>query len=484
LRRSITINPLYSARQVFRDSVAAPLLSGANFSPVFGALKQIGESATREKLESRGIIGGQIFTGTNEDLSRILGELQTGKMGMSQFIARAEAISMEADALTRRAQYDSYIAQGLSEMEATMMSLESMNFNRKGVSPSVRLASTLIPFFNAQLQSLDVLYRAATGKMPMNERLDIQGKLLRRGALLAGTAIAYALLMQDDDTYKNATPDEKYGNFFIHIPGMKESLRVPVPFEVGYIFKSLPEAIVNIMNSKEGGEEALKAFTNIAIQTIPGGSSALMPAAAKPLLENLTGYSFFTGRQLETKAEQMEKAEFRFRDNTSELAKQIGAMTGTSPIKVDNLIRGYTGSMGVAMVQAFNFAMPTAGTPEQAAKRLSDAPVIGPLFQPENAGGIAGAVYDRMTEINEVKRTYDKLIKDGRRAEANSFLQQNVEEYSKAAFAGNIQAQMNKITQAINAVKASAMPPAEKREQLETLQNIRIQIASSVRGFL
>lgn len=484
LRRSITINPLYSARQVFRDSVAAPLLSGANFSPVFGALRQIGESATREKLESRGIIGGQIFTGTNEDLSRILGELQTGKMGMSQFIARAEAISMEADALTRRAQYNSYIDQGLSEMEATMMSLESMNFNRKGVSPSVRLASTLIPFFNAQLQSLDVLYRAFTGKMPMNERLDIQGKLLRRGALLAGTAVAYALLMGDDETYKNATPDEKYGNFFIPIPGMKESLRVPVPFEVGYIFKSLPEAIVNIMRSEEGGEEALKAFKNIAIQTIPGGSSALMPAAAKPLLENLTGYSFFTGRQLETKAEQMEKAEFRFRDNTSELAKQIGSFTGTSPIKVDNLIRGYTGSMGVALAQAFNFAMPTAGTPEQATKRLSDMPVVGPLFQPQDAGGIVGAVYDRMTDINEVKRTYDKLIKDGRRAEAQAFMQENAESYAKSAVAGNVQAQMSKITQAVNAIKASSMTPDEKRERLTALQDLRIRLAASVRGVL
>ena len=484
LRRSITLNPLYSARQVFRDSVAAPLLSGANFSPVFGALRQIGESATREKLESRGIIGGQIFTGTNEDLSRILGELQTGKMGMSQFIARAEAISMEADALTRRAQYNSYIAQGLSEMEATMMSLESMNFNRKGVSPSVRLASTLIPFFNAQLQSLDVLYRALTGKMPMNERLDIQGKLLRRGALLAGTAVAYALLMGDDETYKNATPDEKYGNFFIPIPGMKESLRVPVPFEVGYIFKSLPEAIVNIMRSEEGGEEALKAFKNIAIQTIPGGSSALMPAAAKPLLENLTGYSFFTGRQLETKAEQMEKPEFRFRDNTSEVAKQIGSFTGTSPIKVDNLIRGYTGSMGVALAQAFNFAMPTAGTPEQATKRLSDMPVVGPLFQPPDAGGIVGAVYDRMTEINEVKRTYDKLIKDGRRAEAQAFLQENSDSYAKSAVAGNVQAQMSKITQAVNAIKASSMTPDEKRERLTALQDLRIRLAASVRGVL
>jgi hypothetical protein len=484
LRRSITINPLYSARQVFRDSVAAPLLSGANFSPVFGALRQIGESATREKLESRGIIGGQIFTGTNEDLSRILGELQTGKMGMSQFIARAEAISMEADALTRRAQYDSYIAQGLSEMEATMMSLESMNFNRKGVSPSVRLASTLIPFFNAQLQSLDVLYRAFRGKMPMNEKLDIQGKLLRRGALLAGTAVAYALLMQDDDTYKNATPDEKYGNFFIPIPGIKESLRVPVPFEVGYIFKSLPEAMVNIMNSKEGGEEALKAFKNIAIQTIPGGSSALMPAAAKPLLENLTGYSFFTGRQLETKAEQMEKAEFRFRDNTSEVAKQIGSFTGTSPIKVDNLIRGYTGSMGVALAQAFNFAMPTAGTPEQATKRLSDMPVVGPLFQPPDAGGIVGAVYDRMTEINEIKRTYDKLVKDGRRAEAQAFMQENAESYAKSAVTGNVQAQMSKITQAVNAIKASSMTADEKRERLDALQDLRIRLATSVRGVL
>jgi hypothetical protein len=290
--------------------------------------------------------------------------------------------------------------------------------------------------------------------------------------------------MGDDETYKNATPDEKYGNFFIHIPGMKESLRVPVPVEVGYIFKSLPEAIVNIMRSDEGAQEALKAFTNIAIQTIPGGSSALMPAAAKPLLENLTGYSFFTGRQLESKAEQMEKAQFRFRDNTSELAKQIGSLTGTSPIKVDNLIRGYTGSMGVALAQAFNFAMPTSGGPEQAAKRLSDTAVIGPLFQPENANGIAGAVYDRLTDIQETKRTYDKLIKEGRRAEAGAFLQDSMDTYAKSALGGNVQTQLNKITQAINAVKASTMSATDKRDQLENLQKIRIQIASSVRGFL
>lgn len=484
LRRSITVSPLYSARQVFRDSVAAPLLSGANFTPVVGALKQIGNSATREKLEARGIVGGQILTGTNEDLTRILGELQSGKMGVGQFIAKAEAIAMEADALTRRAQYDSYIEQGLSEMEATLMSLESMNFNRKGLSPSARFATTVIPFFNAQLQSLDVLYRSMTGKMPMSERLDIQGKLLRRGGLLASTAVAYALMMQDDETYKNANPDEKYNNFFVHVPGIKEAIRVPIPFEIGYIFKSLPEAIVNTMNSEKGGEEAYKAFKNIAIQTVPGGTSLFLPAAIKPIVEGVTNYSFFTGRSLETKREQMEQAQYRYRDNTSELAKQVGAMTGTSPIKIENLIRGYTGGMGVALAQSFDFAMPTNGTPEQAAKRLSDAAVIGPLFQPADAGGIVGAVYDRVTTLTETKRTYDNLLKSGQRAEAMEFLQRNMDDYAKSAIAGNVQQQLGKVTQAINAVKASSMSPDEKRESLDRLQQLRINLAASVRGAL
>jgi hypothetical protein len=482
LRKAITLNPLYSLRQIFRDSVAAPLLSGADMVPLLGALKQIGASATKEKLEARGIVGGQVFTGTNEDLTAILREFQSGKIGLSQLMARAEGIAIEADATTRRAQYDSYIKQGLSEMEATLMSLESMNFNRKGLSPSVRMASTLIPFFNAQLQSLDVLYRAMTGKMPFNERLDIQGKLYRRGMLLAGTAVAYALLMQDDEAYKNANPDEKYGNFFVRLPGLKEPIRVPIPFEIGYIFKALPEAMVNIMANKQGDEEAYKAFKQIALQTIPGGTSLFLPAAVKPIVENVANYSFFTGRSLETKREQNLEAAYRYRDNTSEIVKMIGQAGNVSPIKLENLIRGYTGSMGMALAQSLNMAMPTPkGTPEQATKRLSDTAVIGPLFQPNDAGGIVGAVYDRMTEVKEVKNTFDELVRDGRRAEAKEYLQTHLNDYAASAIAGNAQQQMTLVTQAMNAVKASNLPPDQKREKLDELQALRIKIATNIR---
>jgi hypothetical protein len=484
VRKGVMLNPLYSFRQLFRDSTAAPILSGANFMPVFGALKELGSSATKDKMEARGVTGGQVFTGTNEDLTRILKDFQEGKMGLGQLVARAEGIAMEADAATRRAQYNSYIAQGLSEMEASLMALESMNFNRKGLSPSARLLSTVIPFFNAQLQSLDVLYRAFAGKMPMNERLDIQGKLLRRGALLSATAVAYALLMQDDDAYKNATPEQKYGNFFLRIPGLDEPLRVPVPFEIGYIFKGIPEAVVNIMRNERGGEEAYEAFKQIAIQTVPGGSSLFLPAGIKPIIETAAGYSFFTGRRLESKAEEMMLPEFRFRDNTSELAKYIGSAAGVSPIKIENLVRGYTGGMGVALMQTLNFAAPTGGSPEKAAKRLSDTPLVGGLFQPNDAGGIINAAYDRMEDILQVKRSYDDLIKDGRTAQALELLQSRTMEIASASTAGNAKAQLAKITQAMNAVKASNMSPEEKRAQLDKLQKIRIMIAQSVREVL
>lgn len=481
VRKAVTLNPVFPLRQLFRDSVAAPILSGADFVPILGAIKELGKSATKEKLESRGITGGQIFTGTNEDLKKILQDFQSGKIGLSQLIARAEALNMEADASTRRAQYNSYINQGLSEMEATLMSLESMNFNRKGLSTSVRVASQIVPFFNAQLQSLDVLYRAMTGKLPFNERLKIQQKLYERGLLMAGTAVAYAMLMQDDEAYKNATPDEKYGNFFVHIPGIKEPLRVPVPFEIGYIFKGIPEALVNTMMNKDGAKEARQAFENIALQTIPGGSSMFMPALFKPFVENVTNYSFNTGRNLESKAQQVELPQYRYNDTTSEIAKGLGSALGYSPIKIDNLIRGYTGTLGTALAQAVSMSMPDQG-PEKTAKRLTEMPVIGAMFQPLDAGGQVAALYDRLIEIQQTKKSFDDLINKGQRQEAMALLQKRTNEIAQSSIAGNAQAQLNNIAKAMNAIKASSMPPDEKREQLDKLQQVRINYAKAIRG--
>lgn len=480
LRKGVTLSPLYVARQIFRDSLAAPILAGANFTPVLGALRQIGSPA-KGVLERRGITGGQQFTGTSDDLSMILRDVADGKPGWMSLLAKAEGMAMSADALTRRAQYNSYIEQGLSEMEATLMSLESMNFSKRGASPSIQIANSMIPFFNAQIQGLNVMYKALTGKMPLNDKLKLREKLLQRGGMMAAASMIYAIMMQDDEAYKNAEADQKYANWFVRIPGVDEPVRIPIPFEIGYIFKALPEAIVNTMASEEGGDQALKALRQIIIQTIPGGSSYGIPQALKPAIEAGLGKSFYTGRDILSAREKELLPEEQFRANTAEISKLIGQTAGVSPVMLENLVRGYTGTMGLAFLHALSMGVPPGEGPEKAVKRLSEYPVVGGAFQPNDAGAIVNSVYERMNDALKVERTYEKLVVEGRTAEANALLQRKGQEFMQAELANEFKTNMNQIVAAERAIQASNISGEEKRKQLDDLRKLKIAIAKEIR---
>jgi len=480
LRKAITLSPLYMAKQLFRDSLAAPILSGADFIPVLGALKEL-NGAAKEKLEKRGIVGGQYFRGTSEDLSMILREIADGQPGWMKALGRFEAMGMEADALTRRAQYNSYIEQGLSEMEATLMALESMNFNKRGASPSVHVLNSLIPFFNAQIQGLNVMYKAMSGNMPFNDQLRIREKMLTRGGMMAAATFAYAVMMEDDEAYKNATPDQKYGNWFIRLPGLDEPIKVPVPFEIGYIFKAIPEALYNSMTTEHGGEEAVKAFKQILLQTIPGGSSYGIPQAAKPLIEVGLGKSFYTGRDILSAREKDLLPEQQYRVNTSEAAKLVGSTLGVSPIKIEALVSGYTGTLGLAFLQAISLGVPSKETPERAVRRLSEYPILGGAFQPNDAGGIINSVYERMNESLQVKNTVTKLLEEGKVQEAQALMTKRGSDYMQSELANTFKTNMNMLTQAERAVAASDMKPDAKRKQLDEIRKIKIAIANTTR---
>ena len=490
LRRAITINPMYAARQLFRDSLAAPILSGADFSPVLGALREIGTVAGKT-LDKRGITGGQFFTGTQEDMARVMREIAGDTSTWAQTVGKMEAFGMGADALTRRAQYNSYIKQGMSEMEATLAALESMNFNKRGASPSIHMANALIPFFNAQIQGLNVLYRAVTGKASQAEKLRLQSKLLTRGALMFGTSLAYAAAMQDDEAYQNATPEQKYGNWFIRIPGFDEPLKLPIPFEVGYIFKALPEALYNAAVNDRGGEDAADAFKAILRNTIPGGSSMLqvggwptgvpIPQSIKPAIEAILGKSMYTGRDILSAREQKLRPEEQFRENTSELSKMFGGATGLSPIKLDALVNGYTGSVGLAILQMGNLAFSPTESPEKAVKRLSDMPIVGGVFQANDAGHIINSTYTRLQEAEQIKASVTDLLNKGEKAKAMSLLQEKGNEYALASTAGWYQSAMQKLTQYETAVRASNKTPEEKRELLDRVRQQKITLARSVR---
>jgi len=490
LRKAVTLSPMYMAKQLFRDSLAAPIVSGANFTPVFGAIRQI-NGAAGKTLEERGITGGQYMSGTSEDITKILRDIATGKPGFMTAIGKLEALGMKADSLTRRAQYNSYIAQGMSEMEATLMALESMNFNKRGASPSVHMANSLIPFFNAQIQGLNVLYKAFTGQMPFNDKLKVQQKLLMRGAMIAAVSLIYAAMMEDDEAYKNATPDQKYGNWFVRIPGFDEPVRLPVPFEIGYIFKGIPEALYNTMTTENGGEEAVKAFRQILLQTIPGGSSMPtiggvpipipMPQALKPAIEAGLGKSFYTGRDILSAREKELLPEEQFRANTADVSKALGKNLGISPIIFESLVRGYTGTLGLAFLHTLSLGAPKSESPEAAVKRLSEYPLVGGVFQPNDAGGISNAVYERFNEDIKVRNSFKKMLTEGRTAEANELLQRRGNEIMEAEIGDVFKTNMTKLTQAERAIAASNLSPQEKRKQLDEVRRIKTGLAQTLR---
>jgi hypothetical protein len=361
------------------------------------------------------------------------------------------------------------------------MALESMNFSKRGASPSIHMANSMIPFFKSQIQGLIVLYKAMTGNMPFNERLKIQEKLIQRGMMIAAGTMVYAAMMQDDEAYKNATPDQKYGNWFVRVPGLEEPIRLPIPFEIGYIFKALPEALFNSMANEHGGEEATKALKQILLQTIPGGTSYGIPQAMKPAIEAGLGKSFYTGRDILSAHEKLLSPEAQYRENTSELSKFVGRVAGVSPIVMDELIKGYTGTMGLAFVQAVSSPFNSGGSPEQAYKRMSEMPVVGGVFQPNDAGGIINNVYETMQDFAKTKASVDDFIERGEKAKAMDLLQRTGNEYAMGEIAHSFTREMGELTKFERAIRASDMSPEEKRAKLDDVRQMKIMYAATMR---
>lgn len=72
----------------------------------------------------------------------------------------------------------------------------------------------------------------------------------------------------------------------------------------------------------------------------------------RPFLEWATNYSLFSDRNIvPAKLQKLPDAQ-QFGPNTSELAKDMGKMFNLSPMKLDNLIRGYGAGMATQTLNA------------------------------------------------------------------------------------------------------------------------------------
>lgn len=483
LRSFVVRNPAYAIRQMIRDPLNAWMITGTDAVPVLSSMKELakmvaGRSDAERKLMETGAVSSNVYSGDERDMAMFMRDISAGKPFWAKAVAKLDTFAMQGDASTRAVVYKDSLAKGMSEQEALLRTLESMNFSRRGVSPSMHALSVMIPFFNAQIQGLDVIYRAFKGDMPYSKQLEIRAKMARRGVLIAAGTLAYAAMMEDDEAYQRAKPEERYSSWFVYVPGFDEPVRVPIPFEMGFLFKALPEAVWNVAMQDEKADKALSGIGKLAMQTVP----LSMPQAIKPLTEAVLGKSFYSG-DIESLREKDVDATQRYRENTTEVAKTIGAVTGKvglSPITIDHLIRGYTAGLGIALVQLANplLASDAKAAVEKPTTKDSKLPIIGNLFQPVEGRGTLDEAYARMTEIRQAKGTYNKMVEEGRRAEAQAYAQAYANKLAAISISGSVQKRLGDLAAVERQIRSSpTMTTAEKDAKLAQIDKMKTALA-------
>ena len=485
--RKFTVrNPLYMFRQLVRDPVSAWVQSGTSTVPILDSFSTLAKMATgkdtvAQRLQRAGATSSNVLVGDSRDMTKFLEDLTAGKWSLDRVFSKLDTVAQQSDAATRQVIYEDSLKKGMSHQQALMRTLESMNFSRRGTSPSMYLLASLTPFMHSQVQSLDVLYRSMRGQVPGADKLQVAQRFAARATMLAMSSMAYALIMQDDEDYKRAKPEERYGNWWVPTLGLtKENwLKIPIPYEVGFLFKALPEAVINMTMGDEKVGPGMEAVGRLLSQSQP----LSMPQALKPITEVMLGSSFYSG-PIESPHEKEIKPEFRYRTNSTEVAKMLGGVGGLSPIEIDYLIRGYTGTVGMAITQMANVFLraPEAANVQQPTTKLSEVPLIGALFQTSEGRGALDATYKLIEEIQQTKGAYNKLIEDQRLEDAKQFANENASILAASSMAGYMKKTLGEMAKQARMIKASPKLTTEQKDV--ALENLYVNQLALSRNFL
>jgi hypothetical protein len=443
LRNMVTKDPGFMLANMVRDSMAAYVTSGVKMTPVADTIRNFGKAMANtspeyEALLNAGILGGYEFSQnietSAEAFERELKKKYSGKSTFERLLnpmtaprALWEALekgTTASDAATRIEVYKRTLAETKNEAEALHRALEVMNFNRKGSSAVVRILTAAIPFLNARMQGLDVLYRAgisptfrkyAYGEKPADRAKAVQKAFIVRGLTMAALSAMYWTLTHDDEEYKRQEQETKDNNWLMPNPVGKGFIKFATPFEVGFLFKTIPEVMVRSMMGTSSGKEAIASIQKGLIQNLPGGG-VIFSQAVKPAVEVITNHSFFTGNPVESIGDQGKSIANRGQ-RASETAKMLSRFgldkIGLSPAKIDHLIQGYFAELGTFTTSAVDTLIYEAEGKTPPAKNFESMQALKPFLTDRNVNKAVSDFYEIEKSAREVVTDLNDMKKKG-----------------------------------------------------------------------
>jgi hypothetical protein len=490
LRLSITAMPPFAIKQVVEDAQRAAFYSGVE-RPLVVAMKTVynlprtffGEVTGRKspmvkRMEELGIVGDYDFN-IYQPVNDIEKEIGVAKRGIGgKIFQRLEQFTKASDLSARLAVYEETMRDTKGdEVLAQTRARELINFTRRGSSSTMRTAARVIPFFNAYAQGMDVLYRSATGLDSSSSinRAAARKLFLSRVAIMTSLGFVYALAMGDDEGYKNA-PEEVRDNNWLLPNGYKFG----VPKELGFIFKSIPERIVEYYRRSGTDEEqsvsqALGSVMKGAMSAY--GSPNVTPSFVKPIVENLTNYSFFLQRELESASlKRLEPT-----SSTSELAKALGEQTNVSPTKIDNFLRGMFGMAGSTTLLMTDAIL----NPTRPDRPLYQMPFAS-LFMYDTTGGRAkNEFYNLQEKVSQADTTF-KMLQENDPQKAEAYFEKNAALLQAAPIVNDTLRELSELRQMRNIYSNASnemlgMTGKERRDAIDELESYERQAVAQVR---
>jgi hypothetical protein len=301
-----------------------------------------------------------------------------------------------------------------------------------------RAVNQLATFFNAHVNSVANLGR------DLRNRPEVVIPRIIAGVTLP--SIWLAIAQRDDEEYKRI-PRWQKDIFWVYIQRnergeVEHRWFIPKPFEIGVLFGSLPERMVEWALGKDP-HAFDQAWASIKTAVVPN----ILPPTLLASIEVWANKDEFRNRPIVPRSVEKLEAREQAARQTGETARTIGRAfpgEGLSPAKLEHFYRQHFGTLGMAALQATDAGIrlfrDAAGLPplrDQASvlrpdvgeDPLVDVPGLGTFVgrdPKENAEDIE-RIY-RQYEAAESKRlTWLYMLKEGRKVEAAMYLRQNLD---------------------------------------------------------
>lgn len=233
------------------------------------------------------------------------------------------------------AEYQVVKKQTGSRQAAALASREA-DIDYKRFGSSTREFNKLALFFNVALQGPDNLARTFN-KHPVRTSL-------RALTLITLPTLFLYAINRDDEEYQELDSWEKDMNWMVPM-GNGTFIKVPIPFELGVLFKTIPEKLFGeyLDATRQENKQNFDNFYKNALST-------MVPSYIPTLANVWYGYLFersasFNREYVPKSLQGLEKPE-QFDEKTSEIMKYIGKKVNKSPIVLQETFKAQFGQMG------------------------------------------------------------------------------------------------------------------------------------------